>query len=152
VRYGEKEDGKLSTAILPEDGRALDVCWVLLSMLHTRQNEATCGAQIALLFVVSNSRVFYSLFALDMETDVPPIAVLPLPTEEDSLAVLDAKLSSYLYVVHISNSIDTATGSLVGGLKMEILENQAINGMKPREREYYQAWKRQSLVRLPTID
>jgi hypothetical protein len=83
---------------------------------------------------------------------VPPIAVLPLPTEEDSLAVLDAKLSSYLYVVHIGTSIDAVTGSLVGKTKMEILEDQAINGMKPPEPEYFEAWKKQSLGGLPRMD
>ena len=93
-----------------------------------------------------------SSLALDMETGVPPIAVLPLPNEGDSLAVLDAKLSSYLYVVHIGTSIDAATGSFVGESKIETPENQAIKGMKPREREYCEAWKKQSLVGLPSID
>ena len=54
-----------------------------------------------------------------MGNDVPPIAVLPLPTEEDSLPVLDAKLSSYLYVVHIGTSIDAATGGPVDRLHAE---------------------------------
>ena len=76
---------------------------------------------------------------LDMETGVPPIAVLPLPNEQDSLAVLDAKMSSYLYVVHIGTSIDAATGSVVGQSEIETPENQAVQGMKPRERDYYDA-------------
>jgi hypothetical protein len=87
-----------------------------------------------------------------MGTSVPPIAVLPLPTEEDSLPVLDIKLSSYLYVVHIGTSINAATGSDVDKSKIETPETRAINGMKPCEREYFEAWKRQSLVELPHID
>ena len=87
-----------------------------------------------------------------METDLPPVAVLPLPTEEDSLLVLDTKLSSYLYVVSIGASIDAATGRAVDQPKTEEAEIRAINGMKPNEREFFAAWKRQSLVELPDID
>ena len=62
-----------------------------------------------------------------MGTDVPPLAVLPLPTEEESLPVLDIKLSSYLYVVHIGTSIDAATGGVVHQLKVEAPETRAMN-------------------------
>ena len=87
-----------------------------------------------------------------MGNDVPLIAGLPLPTEEDSLPVLDAKLSSYLYVIHIGTSIDAATGGTVDRLKDATPEIRAINGMKPNEREYFEAWKKRSLVDLPHID
>ena len=43
-----------------------------------------------------------------MAYNVPPIAVLPFPAEDDDLVVLNAKLSSYLYVVHVGNSIAAA--------------------------------------------
>ena len=87
-----------------------------------------------------------------MGNDVPPIAILPLPTEEDSLPVLDAKLSSYLYVIHIGTSIAAATGGTVDRLNTETPEIRAIHGMKPNEREYFEAWKKRSLVDLPYID
>jgi hypothetical protein len=48
-----------------------------------------------------------------MGTGLPLIAILPLPTEADSLPVLDIKLSSHLYIVHIGTSIDAATRSVV---------------------------------------
>ena len=87
-----------------------------------------------------------------MGTDPPPIAVLPLPTEEDSLLVLDIKLSSYLYVVSIGASIDAATGCVIDQPEIETAETRAINGMKPNERVFFEAWKRQGLVELPHID
>ena len=68
-----------------------------------------------------------------MEAGLSPIAILPLPTEEDSLLVLDTKLSSYLYVVSIGASIDAATGRMVQKPNIEEAEIRAINGMKPKE-------------------
>ena len=72
-----------------------------------------------------------------MEAGLSPMAILPLPTEDDSLLVLDTKLSSYLYVVSIGASIDTATGRIVNQLNIKEAEIRAINGMKPTKREFF---------------
>src|ERR1700753_2031959 len=84
-----------------------------------------------------------------MGATVPPIAVLPLPTEDDSLPVLMPKLSSYLYVLHIDASIADATGYKSNN---ETVETRAINGMRPNERDYFIAWKERNLSSLPRID
>ena len=96
--------------------------------------------------------VLYALSAKDMADNVPPIAVLPLPAEDDDLVVLNAKLSSYLYVVHVGNSIAAATGLIHGVPTREPPESRAIDEMRPHEREYYEAWKERSPLSLPCID
>ena len=88
----------------------------------------------------------------DMVSTIPPIAKLPLPAEDDSVETLDIKLSSYLYVVHTGNSIAAATGSVHGESKRNQPETRAIDGMRPHEREYYEAWRERSPLALPCID
>jgi hypothetical protein len=83
--------------------------------------------------------VLCALFAEVMTYNVPPIAVLPLPAEDDDLAVLDAKLSSYLYVVHVGNFLAAATGLIHGVPTRQSPESRAIDEMRPHEQEYYEA-------------
>ena len=65
---------------------------------------------------------------------MPPIAVLPLPTEDDSLSVLMAKLSLCLYVLHIHALVVDAISRMSNN---EMAESRAMNGMRPLEREYF---------------
>ena len=87
-----------------------------------------------------------------MAHHTPPIAVLPLPTEDDDLMTLNAKLSSYLYVVHVGNSIAAATGLIHSVPTHESSESRAIHKMRPHEREYCEAWKARSPLSLPCVD
>lgn len=96
--------------------------------------------------------LYVCCFALDMEATVPPIAVLPLPAEDDSLLVLTTKLSSYLYVVHIGTSIAAATGYVSREVIYDTPESRAISGMTPHERQYFEAWKKRSPLSLPCVD
>lgn len=87
-----------------------------------------------------------------MTVPIPPIAVLPFPAEDDSISDLDVKLSSYLYALHVGNSISAATGQVHAELKRESSERQAIKGMSPSERDFFEAWKERRLLSLPSID
>ncbi|KAK1043518.1 hypothetical protein LTR74_018411 [Friedmanniomyces endolithicus] len=73
--------------------------------------------------------------------------LLPLPVEDDSATVLNAKLSSYLDVLHVGHSLAAATGLIHGELKLESPETRAMQGMTPNERDYYEAWKERGFLR-----
>ena len=88
-------------------------------------------------------------FALVTGATVPPIAVLPLLTEDDSLSGLMPKPSSCLYVLHIHASVVDATDHKSNS---ETAETRAMNGMRPLEREYFMAWKERNLLSLPRIE
>lgn len=90
--------------------------------------------------------------AFDMMSTIPPIAILPLPAEDDCVGILEIKLSSYLYVLHIGNSIATATSPVHGEPKCSQPETRAIDGMRPHEREYYEAWRERGPLALPFMD
>ncbi|KAK0951039.1 hypothetical protein LTS01_025397 [Friedmanniomyces endolithicus] len=78
--------------------------------------------------------------------------LLPLPVEDDSATVLNAKLSSYLDVLHVGHSLAAATGLIHGELKLESPETRAMQGMTPNEKDYYEAWKEQRPLLLPSVD
>ena len=84
-----------------------------------------------------------------MEPSLPPLAVLPLPKEHDSLSVLMPKLSSYLYVVHVGRSVAEATGYEPNNVTAEA---RATKEMRPHERDYFEAWKERSPLKLPLVD
>lgn len=88
----------------------------------------------------------------DMESSVPPIAALTLPSEEDTLPVLSTKLSSFLYVLHMRHDLAAATRSTFHDKHGLTPEAQARNPMTHHEKEYFQAWKDGTLQRLPPID
>lgn len=87
-----------------------------------------------------------------MEPTIPPIAVLPLPSENDSLSVLTTKLSSFLYVIHVGRSVAVATGYVPDKSIKATPESRAVDGMRPHERDYFEAWKERSPLSLPSID
>ena len=86
-----------------------------------------------------------------MEDTVPPIAAFALPTEEDLLPVLNAKLSSYLYVLHLNHCIAPATRSTFSTMH-KTPEAQAKRQVTHHEQEYFQAWKNGTLKPLPQIN
>jgi hypothetical protein len=87
-----------------------------------------------------------------MESAVPPIAALALPTDADTLAVLTTKLSSYLYVLHVKHDLAAATRSTFDEILDHTPEARARHWMTPHELDYFQAWKEGTLQRLPSID
>lgn len=90
--------------------------------------------------------------AIDMTSTIPPIAILSLPAPDDNVEVVDVKLSSHLYIVHVGNSIATATGSVYGESECNPAELRAITAMRPHEQENYEAWKERSPLALRCID
>src|ERR1700761_8950087 len=95
---------------------ALDDICVLLSTLRISQSPL-CPKRLLV------SCCLYS--ATSMTHPIPPIAVLPTPSEDDSVSILNVKLSSYLYVLHVGNSIAAATGAIHDELKHESPERRA---------------------------
>ena len=87
-----------------------------------------------------------------MRSNIPPIAVLLPPSENDSLSVLTVKLSSFIYVVHAGHSIAAATGFLPSRSDGSSSEFVAVEGMAPQERECYNVWKEKGPLSLPIID
>ena len=83
---------------------------------------------------------------------MPPIAVLPLPTEDDNLPSLIPKLSSYLYVIHIGRCLAAATGYIATGSHRQIPESRAVSQMTPYQRECFQECKEGRPLPLPHMD
>ena len=92
------------------------------------------------------------LFGYGMDSQVPPIAALALPTDEDTLPVLSVKLSSFLYVLHVNRCIATATRSTSYKVHDQAPEARARSQMTHHEQEYFLAWKEGTLRQLPPID
>lgn len=84
-----------------------------------------------------------------MKATVLPIAVLPLPTEDDSLSVLVLQLSLYLEVLHIHASVADTTGHKSNN---KTVETRAMYGMRPHKQEYFMAWKERNPSSLPCVD
>jgi hypothetical protein len=120
--------------------------------MHTIQHATTARLETIRDLVIHlrrNSQRWSTI--REMEDTVPPIAALALPIEEDILPVLNAKLSSFLYVLHVNRCIAAATRSTFNETH-ETPEARAKRQMKHHEQEYFQAWKDGTLQRLPHID
>ena len=90
--------------------------------------------------IASTTLLFaYALLATNMDNAVPPIAISPFPQEDDTLPTLTAKLSSYLYVLHIGYSMAAATGSVHRRCNTAQIGAIAISAMRPHEKDYYAA-------------